>query len=160
VPGLREGEVLELVAFYRERFGVSGLFENRVYGGIPELLGSLRGMEGRKLYLATAKPHVFAKRIMAHFGLAAHFHALHGSELSGVRSDKGELVAYILETEKIPPREAMLVGDTKFDVLGAKKNGILSAGVSWGYGPRAELEAAGADYIFDRPAELGEFLRA
>lgn len=155
-PEVTEEEVLRLVGLYRERYAVSGMYENTVYDGIAEMLASLA--PAKKIYLATSKPHHFARPILAHFGLASHFTAAHGSELNGVRGDKGELVKFILETEKISASEALLVGDTKFDVIGAKKNGLLAVGITWGYGSRADLEAAGADYIFDSRAELAGFL--
>jgi phosphoglycolate phosphatase len=155
-PEAGEAEVLRLVGLYRERYAVSGMYENTVYDGIPEMLTALA--PAKKIYLATSKPHHFARLILAHFGLASHFTAAHGSELNGTRGDKGELVKFILETEKIPAGEALLVGDTKFDVIGAKKNGLLAVGVTWGYGSRADLEAAGADRIFDSRVELANFL--
>jgi phosphoglycolate phosphatase len=155
-PEAGEAEVLRLVGLYRERYAVSGMYENTVYDGIPEMLAMLA--PAKRIYLATSKPHHFARPILSHFGLASHFTAAHGSELNGTRGDKGELVKYILETEKISAADALLVGDTKFDVIGAKKNGLLAVGITWGYGSRADLEAAGADYIFDTRAELAEFL--
>ncbi len=152
-----KGNPQALVALYRERFADVGLYENKVYPGIKELLESLH--VDKKLYLATSKPHFFAKKILEHFGLAHYFTAIHGSELSGERTDKGELIQYLLKTENLQAQDCLMIGDRKHDTIGAKKNGILSVGVLWGYGPREELVEARADHIFATTQELGTFLK-
>lgn len=156
VPGRGEEYVRQLVAWYRERYGELGQFENLVYPGIPELLTRLGG--AYQLHLATSKPHVYARRILSHYGLAQHFRSQHGSELDGTRSEKPELLAYILAQEGISPDEAYMVGDRKFDALGARAVGVTSIGITWGHGSREELKNAGVDFIFDSPADLGDFL--
>jgi phosphoglycolate phosphatase len=150
-PQASESEVWELVDKYRERYSETGMFENEVYQGIPELLGSVTP---KKNYLATSKAQAFARHILDHFQLAGFFHGAYGSEFDGRRSDKAELIQYILETEKIAAAEAVMIGDRKFDIIGAKKTGMLSIGITWGYGSREELESAGADAIVDSPEEL------
>lgn len=149
-PKATEAEVWQLIAKFRERYAEIGLFENEVYAGIPELLSSLN----KKKYVATSKAQVFAEKVLAHFKLTPHFTRVYGSELNGERSDKGELIRLLLEREKIHPSDAVIVGDTKFDVLGAKKAGIASIGITWGYGSRKDLEAAGADHIISSPEAL------
>jgi len=156
VPGSSKQDVQKLIDLYRERFSQVGLFENFIYPEIPDLLAKLS--EEKKLFLATSKPHVYAKRIIEHFDLTDFFTCVHGSELSGERADKGDLIRYILKTEGIAVDEALIVGDRKHDIFGAKKAGILSVGITWGYGSQKELEEAGADWIFDRPQDLGSFL--
>lgn len=154
IPKATEAEVRKLIAKYRERYAEIGWHENEVYAGIPELLSSLN----KKKYVATSKAQVFAEKVLAHFKLTPHFARIYGSELNGERSDKGELIQYLLEREKIHPGDAVIVGDTKFDVLGAKKVGIASIGITWGYGSRDELESAGADYVVASPKELKDLL--
>lgn len=156
VPTADPTEIDALIAKYRERFSVVGLFENELTPGIVSVLELLKT---RRHYLATSKPHVFAKRILTHFNLAPYFAAIHGSELNGERSDKGDLIRHILATENLDPQECVMIGDRKHDIQGAKKaGGIVSIGVLWGYGSRTELESAGADHIFDSPQVLAEFL--
>ena len=75
------------VALYRERFSDIGLYENRVYDGIGEVLTTL-GASGHRLFVATSKAHVFADRIIDHFGLRDHFEHVFGAELDGTRVDK------------------------------------------------------------------------
>ena len=145
------------VLAYRERYGTIGLFENTVYPGIPELLDDLVAA-GRTLVLATSKPRVFAERILAHFGLARHFRAVHGSELDGTRVHKTDLVPWILATEAIDPQTAVMVGDREHDVLGARAAGLATLGVTWGYGSRDELRAAGAAALAEHRDGLGRLL--
>jgi phosphoglycolate phosphatase len=145
-----------LVAKYRERFGPTGLFENSVFWGIPDLLSQLGGF---RHFLATSKPHVFASQILDHFKLTPHFTRVYGSELDGTRSDKGELIAFLLAQEGIAPADALMIGDRRHDIAGAKKNGLAALGVLWGYGSRDELEQAGANILFETPMELREYLQ-
>ena len=96
------------MTFYRERFATVGLFENRVYEGIPEMLAALKNV-GCKILLATAKPHVYARQILEHFNLLAPFDSIYGSELDGTRQHKTDLLAYLLDREKIDPANRLTV---------------------------------------------------
>lgn len=142
------------VAYYREHFQDRGIFENEVYPGVEELLGTVVA-QGKQVILATSKPQVFAQRILAHFGLEQYFSFIVGSELDGTRVDKGEVVEFALTGAGVTDRSrAVMVGDRKHDIIGAKQAGIKSIGVLAGYGGRAELEAAGADYIVSQVADI------
>lgn len=148
-----EGVVAEALSRYRERFSSVGMYENEVYPGIPELLRAL-GDAGCTLRVVTSKPTVFADRILVHFDLSQHFAGVHGSELSGVRSDKAELIAHVLVTARISANDAVMIGDRSHDVLGARANGVRALGVLWGYGTRAELTAAGVDELYETVSAL------
>lgn len=154
----RDELVLEAVALYRERFRSVGMFENAVYPGVVEGLEAL-GRSGRRLFLATSKPAVFARPILEHFGLSRYFDGIYGSELSGDRADKGELIEHLLQKERIVASEAVMVGDRKHDVIGARKNGVRALGVLWGFGGRDELVEAGAFRVCAHVAELEGALR-
>lgn len=145
------------IAAYRERFGERGLYENAVYPGIDESLAALR-RAGHPLFVVSSKPRVYVERIVEHFALGAHFDELYGSELDGTRSDKAELIAWVLEAEGFGHAAPIMVGDRHHDVIGARKNGLTAVGVGWGYGSRDELERAGADLVLDHPRELFEAL--
>jgi len=147
------------VALYRERFATLGMFENEVYPGVAETLATLRDL-GFTLLVATSKPTTFAVRILEHFELAGHFAGVHGSELSGERSDKGELLAHLLHARNLSPRDAIMIGDRSFDMLAARKHGIGAIGVLWGYGSRDELLDAGAEVLVTRMDELVAHLRS
>jgi phosphoglycolate phosphatase len=145
--------VAEGVRHFRERFGDVGLFENEVYPDIPELLSRLNE-QGHVLHIATSKPEVFARRILDHFDLAGSFASIHGSKLDGTRSDKGELIAYILGEQSIEHNDSVMIGDRKHDILGAINNDVPGVGVLWGYGSRDELEGAGATACIQQPNDL------
>lgn len=146
------------IALYRERFAVTGMFENAVYPGIAEALSDLREL-GAVLYVATSKPQVYAVKIVEHFGLHEFFRAVYGSELDGTRSNKADLIAHILKTEALSPGSTCMVGDRLHDVIGAKANSVFPVGVLWGYGSRDELVAAGAAALCESPATLQSVLR-
>jgi phosphoglycolate phosphatase len=156
LPG-REAEIERAVEAYRERFAPIGMFENRVYTGIPELLKALV-QAGNTLHLCTSKPRPFARRILEHFGLERYFASIHGSELDGTRNDKRELLVYLLGRERLTPARCLMLGDRHFDVEAASHCGVASVGVLWGYGSREELEAAGAAWLAESPEALRALL--
>ena len=152
--GSRDDALYEkALAFYRERFGSVGLFENEVYDGIPEMLEALLEND-HTLYVATSKPAVYAERIVDHFGLHPYFKCVYGSELDGTRSDKASLISHILEKESIAADEACMIGDRRYDIIGARANGIWGLGVLWGYGTKDELKVSGARAFIKTPRDL------
>ena len=141
------------VALYRERFSDIGLYENRVYDGIGEVLITLRAA-GHRLFVATSKAHVFADRIIDHFGLRDHFEHVFGAELDGTRADKSDLLAYALKQAAVDPSKTLMIGDRSHDMVGAKNNGMQRIGVLYGYGSRDELLQAGAQHVCATPGEI------
>ncbi|HEX7886933.1 MAG TPA: HAD family hydrolase [Phenylobacterium sp.] len=130
-----------------------GLHQAQVYPGVTAALAEHLA-RGTNLILCTAKARVFAERVVDHFGLSPYLAAVYGPELDGRLEDKGDLIAHILAVEGLDPAQVTMVGDRKHDVLAAARHAIPTLGVLWGYGSRAELTAAGAALIIDRPAEL------
>lgn len=147
------------LVLYRERFAAVGKYENVVYPGIPAVLEALR-TAGYSLFVATSKPVVYARDILAHFGLDSFFVGVYGSELTGERSDKTELLAYFLAQEERNPADCIMIGDRRHDVEGAHGNGMRCIGVGWGYGSRQELVAAGADWLCEDIADLPQQIRS
>lgn len=141
------------MALYRERYADSGLYDNAVYEGIPAMLQAL-GHGGRRLFVATSKPAVFAERVVRHFALERHFTGLYGPDLGGRLDDKAELLAHLLEAEGLAVADAVMVGDRAADVVAARANGVGVIGVLWGYGSREELLEAGADAVCAAPPDL------
>jgi phosphoglycolate phosphatase len=141
------------VALYRERFSDIGLYENRVYDGIGEVLMAF-GSSGHRLFVATSKPHVYAERIIEHFSLRTHFERIFGSELDGTRVDKSDLLAYALQQTGVDPARSLMIGDRSHDMTGAKNNRMQRIGVLYGYGSRDELLEAGAQHVCLSPAEI------
>jgi phosphoglycolate phosphatase len=148
-----------ILTFYRERYGAVGLIENTIYPGIPEALNEL-AQAGYRLYVATSKLEIYAKRIIDHFELGRFFEEVHGAEPDGTRSNKGELIAYVLERHAIVPESAAMIGDRRHDAVGARANGVRSIGALWGYGSREELVDAGATLLLSAPNEIPAAIRA
>jgi phosphoglycolate phosphatase len=144
------------LAHYRERFADRGWQENRPLEGISDALGELKACHS-VLYVATSKPRVYAERIVTHFGLGEYFAAVFGAELDGTRADKRELLHYAKRMTGAGDNAAV-IGDRRFDILGGRANGMLTVGVTWGFGSRQELEAAGADLLVDEPRALPRVL--
>lgn len=156
--GFSREKAFEAVDKYRERFAETGIFENEPYEGIHELLAQLKS-EGYIMAIASSKPEVFTKRIIEHFDLSPYFTEVCGSELDGKRTDKSEVITYALEKLGAPAAEdVIMVGDRHHDIVGAKKNGLTSIGVLYGFGSEAELHEAGADYIAASVNDIGKIV--
>ena len=146
------------VKYYREYFSTQGLYENEVYDGIPDLLRELKE-RGKTLVVATSKPEKFAVEILKHFGLYGYFDFVAGATMDGTRDRKADVIRYALEGCHVAEKsEAVMIGDRKHDILGAKENGLSSIGVLFGYGSREELEAAGASFIIEKPMDIPEIV--
>ncbi|WP_437879838.1 HAD family hydrolase [Pseudomonas sp. LRF_L74] len=157
--GFDEARAWEAVNHYRERFKTTGLYENLLFDGVLELLEAL-GAQGRTLYIATSKPSVFAREIARHFAFDRHFKVIYGSELDGTRTNKVELIAHLLAEEQLDPRQALMIGDRKHDLIGAKLNGLKSVAVGYGFGSYEELMAESPDHYVATLAELRAALDA
>lgn len=146
--GLDEATAWQAVNHYRERFKVTGLYENRMFAGVPSLLDALQA-QGRTLYIATSKPTVFAEEIARHFGFDRYFKRIYGSELDGTRTNKVELLAHLLESEDLAPGSALMIGDRKHDLIGARSNGVQAVAVGYGFGSREELLGEAPAFHFE-----------
>lgn len=155
--GVAPGDVERAVSLYRERYVGGLMFDALVHEGTPEALAALRA-DGATLFVCTSKPHMFARRIIAHFGLADLFEEIYGAELDGTRDNKGELIAYILAQRAIDPKQAIMIGDTPYDVEGARSNGVACVGVTWGHG-EARLARANPAAICKHPRDLPAIVR-
>jgi phosphoglycolate phosphatase len=150
---LGEGDPEEALEVYRSRYSTGGLFEAVVYDGVDEALAELHAA-GARLFLCTAKPIVYAERILSHFNLARHFERAYGDELDGRFQDKSDLVARILHEQALDPADCCMWGDRKHDVLAASRHAIPTIGALWGYGGAEELRAAGAAALCASPPEV------
>ena len=142
------------IKYYRENFSVTGLFENEVYDGVPEMLAELKN-RGVKIALATSKPYEFSIKILKHFDLYQYFDFFGAATMDGKISKKEDVIAKLLEDMGTEDKTKLLmIGDRYHDIEGARANGLDSAGVLWGYGSKEELENAGAKYILNGPEEI------
>ncbi len=150
--GVPSEKAEEAVAVYRSRYIPIGKYENTPYPGIRELLEALKA-QGHLLYVATSKPEQMSVDILEHFDLAKYFTRICGASMDTSRSSKDAVIAYLLAQSGTAGKKIM-VGDTKYDILGAAAHGIPAIGVSWGYGNVSEMEAAGASAIAHSPEQL------
>lgn len=152
--GFSEDDALKSVEYYREYFRERGIFENEVYGGVPNLLATLKEA-GKTLILATSKPEGFAKQILDHFDLAKYFDFVAGATMDESRNKKADVIRYALRMSGVTDlSRAVMIGDREQDVDGAKQNGMDSIGVLYGYGDRRELEGAGATRIAETVEDI------
>lgn len=156
--GMTEAQAEEGIRCYREYYTVKGMFENTVYDGFEESIKALKE-NGKKLAIATSKPEKFAKQIAAHFGFDQYFDVICGASMDESLVAKADIMANALKELGVSEEEkakVLMVGDREHDIFGAKKNQVASMGVLYGYGDRAELEAAGADYIVETAGDIAE----
>jgi phosphoglycolate phosphatase len=146
----------EAVAVYRSRYVPIGMFENAPYPGIRELLATLKA-QGHTLYVATSKPEWMAEEILKKFELDGYFDRICGATMDTSRTEKSQVIAYLLGLTG-SAENAIMVGDTKFDVIGAAAHSIPTVGVSWGYGTVEDMQQAGAAYIANTMDELLAYL--
>ncbi|MBD5632431.1 MAG: HAD family hydrolase [Clostridia bacterium] len=156
IYGFSAADAEKAVKLYREYFAEKGIFENRVYEGVLTLLHNLEA-EGKTLILATSKPEPFAEKIVKHFEIDRYLRHIAGATFNSERCEKPDVIRYALEKAQITELdETVMVGDRKYDILGAKANGIKSVGVLYGYGTKEELIGAGADYLALTPQDIIE----
>ncbi|MBE6871216.1 MAG: HAD family hydrolase [Ruminococcaceae bacterium] len=156
--GFSHEKAKEAVEYYREYYREKGIFENKVYDGLFQMLDELK-KSGHKLYVATSKPQIFARRIITHFGLESYFDFVGGSELDGTRVKKSEVVAFVAQqTADFTVENTVMVGDREHDVMGAAENGLACIGVLYGYGSYDELTKAGASYIAEKTTDILKYV--
>lgn len=160
--GMDDAKAKEMVAKYRERYNVVGLFEAEVYEGVADTLCALKE-KGCILSVATSKPTEPTLRILEKFGVGKYFDVVVGSNPDGTGSDKKHIISQVLESlkkdhdlteEMIQDGQVVMIGDRRYDIEGGKACGLQTIGVLYGYGSREEFEAAGADNIVESPEEI------
>jgi len=161
VHHLSEADAKMAIQYYRERYEAQGMFENRPYEGMPRLLTDLKEA-GYRLFVMTLKPEVFARKILAHFGMDNCFDEIYGCELERSRIRKEEILRRALSEQGLEDVSlCLMIGDREQDVQAAKALGMACAGVLYGYGSLDELTAAGADFLVpDIPALRNLLLRS
>jgi phosphoglycolate phosphatase len=142
---------------YREYFSEKGLYENTVYAGIPQLLEFLFS-QGYRLFVATSKPTVYADKILRHFKLNKYFTGITGCNLDSTRTDKTEVIAYVVSVYQLDPDSSIMIGDRKHDIIGARNNLMKSVGVTYGYGSFEEISLQKPDFIVNNCNELKQIL--
>ena len=143
-----------MLELYRQRYDTIGIFENKVYDGVAAALDQLRA-RGDRLFVATSKREVDARRVVEHFGLGRYFDGVYGAQPDGRGAAKNEVLAAAIAGARLEAAQRIvMIGDRRYDALGARAVGIPAIGALWGYGDRAELTEAGADPIIASPREI------
>ncbi len=147
-------DALKAVAYYREFYSVTGIYENRAYDGIKDMLEALKN-QGKTLILATSKPQKFAETVLRYFDLMQFFDCVVGATFDGKLNYKADVIAAAIERGGVDDiKKAVMIGDRHHDILGGKQNGLDTIGVLFGFGDLEELEQSGADYIAATPADI------
>ncbi|MFD3449274.1 HAD family hydrolase [Microbacteriaceae bacterium 4G12] len=155
---MNEEDINLAINYYRENFKVKGMFENKLYDGMKSLLEKLK-QQGKTIIIATSKPTVFAIQILDYFKISSYFDDVVGSNLDGTRTSKTEIIHYILNTySQYSPKNFIMIGDRKHDIIGANNNHISSIGVTYGYGTFEELEGVAPSHIVHSIQELETLL--
>ena len=164
--GLDDAQAEAGLTLFRDYYSAQGIFENRVYSGIEEMLQVLNA-HGKKLMVATAKPEHMALRVLEHFGLRDYFCFVAGIthdkspafDDPAIRATKEEVIRHVLRTNGIlDPENAVMVGDRSGDIRAGRQFGMQTIGVSYGYGTEEELLSAGADHIAETPGKVAEII--
>lgn len=158
--GFSEEQARQAVVYYRENFTAKGLYQNKLFEGVPEMLKMLKE-NGCTTAIASSKPELFVQQILEHFGICQYFDYVCGATMDETRTQKEEVIEELLSRMKLTAeqkQQLLMVGDRKFDVEGAACFGIPCLGISLGFAEDGELEAAGAVHIVDSVREIGEFV--
>ena len=156
--GLSEEEAEQAVLYYREYYSTKGIYQNGIMPGMEAAFQTLRE-HGCHLYVATSKPELYAKQILEYLRLDGYFDIIAGSTFDKSRDTKAAVIEYLLtniaaDQTKPPVDDIIMVGDRKFDVLGARAFGIETIGVLFGYGSKEEFEACDCRYFAENAEEM------
>lgn len=155
--GFDEEKAIQSVVKYRERFDREGIFECELYAGVAELIQELHG-KGYHLAVASSKPETACQRIIEHFHLETYFDGVYGATLDGSISTKKQVLEHVFKENGMKREDTILIGDTKFDAIGAKEAEIPCIGVTYGFGTAEELKEAGAVFICDSTKEVADYI--
>lgn len=155
--GMSDEQAQQAVLIYREYYSEKGAYECRVYDGVETTLAALKA-GGKKLYLATSKNEAYAKLMLEHFGLIGYFDFVGGSSPDHARADKVSVIRYVMESCSLPAEDSVMIGDSHYDVLGARAAGIPVIGVLYGFGPLDELLASQPDTTVEKAEALLDIL--
>lgn len=157
VYGFSLEQAQQATAYFKERYQPIGLYECRIFPGMKEMLQRLKSA-GFVLGIATSKPQELAEKLLAGEDMTDIFDVVCGSGLNGNNDSKEAVLRRAMDALGADREHSVLVGDTKYDVLGAKAVGVDCVGVRFGYAAEGELEEAGATYIVEDMAELEKLL--
>ena len=153
--GFSEEKAFEITNLFRKRYSEKGIYENSIYDGVKELLERFSS-DGVRLCVATSKPQIYTEKILKNFDIENYFDIIIGSDLEGKLCNKSDIIAKVIELGKYDKSDCIMVGDRKYDIIGAKENGIKSIAVLYGYGNKEEFVLSGADFIVEKVENIYE----
>jgi phosphoglycolate phosphatase len=148
-----KNDVKTAVKYYREYYSKKGMYENKLYAGIDDVLKELN-KRNKNCFMATSKLQSFAEKIAQNFNMHNYFKHITGSNMDGTLSEKEDIVKYTMEKCELNKNETIMIGDRKYDIIGANKNGIDAIGVLYGYGTREELEKENPKYLCNEVIDI------
>jgi phosphoglycolate phosphatase len=154
--GFNEEDTKRAVNFYRSYYAEKGVYQNKLYDGIIDLLELLQS-KNISCMVATSKAEPFALQVLENFNLRKYFADVSAAQMDGSRSDKADIIAHLIEKHRLEKSSMVMVGDRKFDIIGAQKTGIDSIAVGYGYGDEAEFNEAGSTCYCKDMKSLIEF---
>lgn len=151
--GFKEEQILKAIKIFREYYNKIGLYESEMYMGIDKVLEELYNNKCN-LYIASTKPTIFIKELLRNYELSKYFKDISGSPLEGKSIQKDMAISKIIKKYNLNRKETVMVGDRKYDIIGAKQNKIQSIGVQYGMGTLEELKQFNPEYIISTPKEV------
>lgn len=148
----------DAVVRYRERFSTIGLYENKIYPYVKETLALLKE-KGFVLCTASSKPQVFVEKILHYFDIAQYFEVIGGASLDGRISEKDDVIRIVLDSVNADKDSTVMVGDTRFDLIGAEKMGLDAIGVTYGFAEKEELMKYPHIALIDSISEIVDILQ-
>lgn len=155
--GVPEERLEESVRLFREYYAAKGVYEAQLYPGMFDMLSGLKE-KGVPLYVVTAKPTVFATKVLEHFNLLSLFNAVCGLDLKRPPISKVQQIQELSLEHPILKNDLWFIGDRRQDILAGSENGAITVGVAYGYGGAEELHLAGADHVVHNVEELSDLL--
>ena len=147
----------QAVKIYREYYETKGQFEAHLYDGIKDVLQELKQNPNKKIYITTSKNEPVAQNMCQHLGLTTYFDGIYGSTPSALH--KADVLQRAITENQAPKDSSVIVGDTKFDLIGGKTVGIKTIAVTWGFGANETLLAENPDFVANTAQELWDILK-
>lgn len=155
----KKEDIPAAIEVYRSYYTPKGIWECHLYDGVVPLIEKLR-KAGKKIFVATSKPELYAKQLLQRHNIDHLFDFVGGCDMEETRANKLDVINYVLDSNNLRDKldSCLMIGDTHYDINGAKAAGLKSMGILWGFGNRETLDGAGADFICETPADVEKLL--
>jgi len=154
---MTEAQARQAIDLYRDHYDSLNQEGTEIYESIPDVLPALKNA-GYRLFVATVKPTSIADKVLADLDLRSCFDGVSGASMGPTRRDKSSIIAHALRTFGLDPVQSLMIGDRDQDILGARENGLQAIGVTYGFGSKEELNAAGPSHLVDHSQQIIDLL--